>query len=1003
MRKIFANVRLSLTSAIAFAVLGIATLLVATVIAVVKHESDTAALETSGTLFKEISAKTIANIHVILESISTLTDTGALAVTQRPRQAQAGASPGQMRAFKSMLDSNGQLMSVYAGYEDGAFHQLMATRGNPALMEKYGAPPGTAYINRTILPSPGGDGEQSWLFLDGGFARLSERVDAHAGYDPRKRPWYVRARGVPASVFTEPYVFSSSGLPGITCARRLPGEEGVFGVDVTLEQLGGVLAGQKVAESGSIWIVDGGNRLVASPGMAWQRPSGDGLDLPLAVNAAQTVIRAVASQADPSAASGERFTVEASGEKYLASLTPLPQEHGLKLVVAVAAPFSDITGNIGRMALRIVLISAGVLLLTAPLAIAVARSASSAVKGLVVEAGKIERFDFSPSPPVQTHITEVRELARACEVMKDTIQTRTENLESTRVMLEKLVQGGLALSAEKELKTLMTLIFRTAQDLAGADGGVMYLMENGQLEVELLSLGSESLVLGGLSENPAPRVMVQPSIMAFLSKDSVLRSACEAFNTREIVIARDVELSLFPTGLPEEPKDYPIRSVIAVPIVTRRDELLGVIQLFNPERGDGAIGLIGSLAAQAAVTLDNRNLVESLKKLFDALIQVMASSIDAKSPYTAGHCTRVPVLAEMLARAAHDAQEGPLKDFRMESEDEWRQLWIAAWLHDCGKVTTPEYIVDKATKLETIYNRIHEVRMRFEVLRRDAEIDHLRRLALGNEDAGALERELRETLQSLEDDFAFLAKCNAGGEFMSEEDKERVRRIAGRTWTRHFNDRLGLSAEESRAKGDGPEPELPAREPLLADKAEHVSPRLKDYAHLQDAQGRPVRAPDSEYNRGEVYNLCIPRGTLTPEDRFKINEHTLSGLEMLGKIPFPESLARVTEIATSHHETLAGTGYPLGKNGDQIAIESRILAIADVFEALTASDRPYKKAKTVSEALRIMSFMRKDRHIDADLFEVFLEKGVFLSYARQHLSPDQIDIEDAGPYLNKRA
>ena len=469
-------------------------------------------------------------------------------------------------------------------------------------------------------------------------------------------------------------------------------------------------------------------------------------------------------------------------------------------------------------------------------------------------------------------------------------------------------------------------------------------------------------------------------------------------------------MKLFPTGLPAELTAFDITSLLAVPIVTRHDEVLGVIQLFNPRNDENGASkeswpeklgpFISSLAAQAAVTLDNRNLVNSLKELFDALIKVLATSIDAKSAYTAGHCSRVPELAVMLAQAAHDTDNGPLQEFSLPDDDSWRQLWLAAWLHDCGKVTTPEFVVDKATKLEAPYNRIHEVRMRFEVLRRDAEIEYYRNLAVNSSDPESLRDELEAKLCELEEEFEFIAGCNLGTEFLSDESRQRLQQISQRSWVRNFDDRLGVSFEELKRMGNGTGQKLPASEHLLSDKDEHLMPRFNDYEGIVDAQGDPLDVPKYEYNRGELYNLCISRGTLTPEERFKINEHTLSGLQMLKQIPFPDSMSKVPDIACSHHETLVGTGYPLHKTKDQLLLEARILAIADIFEALTASDRPYKKAKTLSETLRIMANMRNQQHIDADLFDIFLEKKIYLRYANKHLDPSQIDVEDVSAYLS---
>lgn len=630
------------------------------------------------------------------------------------------------------------------------------------------------------------------------------------------------------------------------------------------------------------------------------------------------------------------------------------------------------------------------------------------IKGL--ELGAVDYITKPISPPivmarVKTHLAlydQQRELDRQ-------VREKTRSLVIAQDKLEMLIQEGLALSNEKKLDKLVNLIFQTAKKLAHADGGVMYLMEGEELGVELLSLGSESLVLGGLSENPAPRVMVNPGITTFLSQDSVLRSACEAFNSRSIVEMGEGEFNLFPTGLPEEPSGYPIRSLIAVPIITQRDEILGVIQLFNPGQTQNGSEqaypeetpgrFIESLASQAAVTLDNRNLVNSLRELFDALVQVVASSIDAKSPYTGGHCSRVPALAEMLARAVHETEAGPLADFRLGEDDDWRQLWLAAWLHDCGKVSTPEFVVDKATKLETVYDRIHEIRMRFEVLRRDAIIDHYEE-HFGDEEGDGMPEKLQQTLQRLDEEFEFIARCNVGGEFMTDEDLERLKNLGERTWVRHYSDRIGISEDEFRRKNATHEPDLPVAEPLLADKPEHLTPRTNKYENIKDAEGNPLQVPEYELNRGEIYNLSIGRGTINAEERFKIVEHTLTGLNMLKQIPFPESLTRVTEIATEHHENLIGTGYPFRKKKDQLSVESRILAVADVFEALTACDRPYKKAKSLAEALRIMGFMRKDQHLDGDILDIFLKSGVFRQYAESYLQPEQVDVEDITSYLS---
>jgi len=386
------------------------------------------------------------------------------------------------------------------------------------------------------------------------------------------------------------------------------------------------------------------------------------------------------------------------------------------------------------------------------------------------------------------------------------------------------------------------------------------------------------------------------------------------------------------------------------------------------------------------------------QELMDSFIHLIATAIDTKSPYTGGHCTRVPDIARLLAEAASQSNSAPFKDFAFTTEDEWREFKIGSWLHDCGKVTTPEYVVDKATKLETIDNRINEIRTRFDVLWRDRLIEAGKRLLEG-ESLESVEQWKQASLEKLQDDFAFIAECNIGGEYMSDDKIERLNQIAGYGWQRYFSNRLGLSGVEMQQLQGCPDEQLPCEESLLADKPEHVIAR-DNFDHQEYAQmGFKSDVPEALYNRGELYNLSIRRGTLTEEERFKINDHVIQTIRMLETLPLPEHLQKVPEYAGTHHETLIGTGYPRKLTKEQLSIPARIMALADVFEALTASDRPYKKAKTLTEALKIMSFMVKDQHIDKDIFELFLRSEVYLKYARSALMPQQIDEVNIEDYL----
>ncbi len=392
------------------------------------------------------------------------------------------------------------------------------------------------------------------------------------------------------------------------------------------------------------------------------------------------------------------------------------------------------------------------------------------------------------------------------------------------------------------------------------------------------------------------------------------------------------------------------------------------------------------------------------KALIDSFIKILAGAIDAKSPYTGAHCERLPEVAIKLAQAAHDSDKGSLGEFSFDTPEQWREFQVAAWLHDCGKVVTPEYVVDKATKLETIHNRIHEIRTRFEILHRDATIDFLQKCAEQPDQQEKFHQALLAKHQHLQEDFAFLAECNVGGEFMDDGKIERIQAIAQTTWIRHFDDRLGLSqVEEHRIKKLGlPAQSLPVTEHLLSDKLEHCIERDKAVDEQKyQALGSKMPVPDLSMNAGEIYNLSIRKGTLTNEERFTINEHILETIRMLGQIPFTDDLKRVPEYAAGHHERMDGKGYPRQLTRDQLSIPARIIAISDVFEALTASDRPYKKAKTLSESLKIMYFMKKEGHLDPELFDLFLKTNIYQDYAKRFLRPEQHDEVDIEPWLDK--
>lgn len=389
---------------------------------------------------------------------------------------------------------------------------------------------------------------------------------------------------------------------------------------------------------------------------------------------------------------------------------------------------------------------------------------------------------------------------------------------------------------------------------------------------------------------------------------------------------------------------------------------------------------------------------EKEQQLFvDSFIKLVADAIDEKSPYTGSHCMRVPDLAMMLMEKVQNSDSTEFDGFSFKTRAEWREFEVAAWLHDCGKITTPEYVVDKATKLETNYNRIHEIRTRFEVLWRDEKIAALESQLNGTISDEEAEKTLSERFSTLSQQFEFIAQANIGGEFMSDESIKKIVTIGQQTWYKYFDDSLGLSSNELERYQRQPLCKNKL-ETLLSDKLSHLIKRERDYQLAPDL-GIDMEIPEHMYNLGEIYNLTIRRGTLTVEERFKINEHMISGIKMLNNIPFPPDLERVPRYATTHHETLKGTGYPRKLSAQDLSIPERVLAIADVFEALTASDRPYKQPKTISAALDILHNMVKDNHLDSRLFKLFIQEKVYLIYAQQYLKPAQIDEINIDKYL----
>ncbi len=675
-------------------------------------------------------------------------------------------------------------------------------------------------------------------------------------------------------------------------------------------------------------------------------------------------------------------------------------------VIILTVPFD----TFGRISAAVVV----VLAVSIPLVSVMSRSLTRVMRSLTEEAERIRRFDFSPSEPMSSSIAEFHQLASGFAEMKNALVQRTRDLNANMEQLAKIIELNIAISAENDINRLSELILTGARELAGADGGSLYLKnESGtHLEFQIVLNQTLGFAQGGSSGDP----ITLPPVPLYAedgtpNNNNVVTHAFhtgETFNIDDAYNAEQFDFS--GTRRFDESSGYHSKSILTVPLKPRGSGIIGAMQLLNridPETGEiGTFSpeiqrFVEALSAGAATALYNRDLIESQKRLFDSMIRLIAGAIDAKSPYTGGHCARVPVLAMMLGKEAESVREGPLAEFAFESDQDWRAFRIGAWLHDAGKVTTPDFVVDKSTKLETIYNRIHEIRTRFEVILRDARIARHEAVMAGA-DPEEEDRKLAEIEAELADDYAFVAECNLGGEFLSEEHVARLNRIAQRTWMRHFDDTVGLSWEEAnRISEEAMQAarSLPVEEHPIADKPEQVIPRTSEFYKTYEGFGFTIPVPEALYNRGELYNLSISRGTLTAEERFKINEHVMQTIVMLEELPFPDTLQRVPEYAGTHHEALNGTGYPRRLTGEALSVPARVMAIADIFEALTASDRPYKPAKPLSVAIDILGKFRDEGHIDPDLFKLFLTSGAYRQYAEQYLKPEQLDEVDISKYV----
>lgn len=880
-----------------------------------------------------------------------------------------------LELLSTALSHEPGMSAIQLAYPDGDYF-IVRPINSDYERSIFSAPEKSAFVIDNINTDDQGKRFLLRLYFNQQLQEISRNSPLKTSYDPRERPWYKLALNNTQLVLTQPYLFYFHRKVGVTLTTKTAHEGVVIAADLTLNQLSKTLTRNIPTPNTEIVVFDKkGNALVYTDinRMIIQTDEDD-FEIAKLSQLGSDVLTFLSKDLKLETQS---LKFEFNDQTWLGAVREMSIPGSSSYFVLMVSPGKELLSHAIKIRNQSLIITAIIILITIPIVWLFSRKISSPLRLLATEAGLISNFDFSSQVKTHSLIKEVEELSGAMGMMKTTISQFLSLIHS--------------LAGERNFDSLLQRITRETMQISQANGALTYLYKEKEntLEPGFLHIGNQDV--SDLEGIPVLNMDDKNELVSALDKKE-----------SSLIELKSHQPSVLNALLKKLETDA--INMIALPLRNRQEEIIGILCLLytketENQKNDEHISFVQALSGFAAVSLESRQLLMMQKELLQSFIKLIAGAIDSKSPYTGGHCQRVPELTKLIAQAACDSHEQAFLDFQL-NDDQWEALYIASWLHDCGKVTTPEYVVDKSTKLETIYDRIHEIRMRVEVLKRDAEIHYWQQIANGA-NPEALRPTLDKELQKLDQDYAFIAECNEGGEFMAQEKIQRLREIANYTWMRTLDDTIGISWEERQRKKRTAKTPLPVEEKLLTDKAEHIIEReINDRIPIDNPWGFQLDVPEYKYNRGELYNLEIERGTLTDEERFKINDHIVQTIIMLEKLPYPRHLTDIPIIAGCHHEKMDGSGYPKRLKGDKMPLTARIMAIADIFEALTASDRPYKKAKTIGEAIRIMGFMVKDGHIDPELFRLFLKSGIYLEYAHKFLKPEQIDEIDIHEFVN---
>ncbi|WP_428775864.1 HD domain-containing phosphohydrolase [Vibrio sp.] len=861
---------------------------------------------------------------------------------------ESSAPPIEETRFLASLglifQRNIHLTSLYFANELGEFTIIRPLRTNLDRARFEAPDKATMLINVTNL-----SGLNEFFFLDGNYEQIGFRHGDASQFNPTIRPWFVNADRDGEIRVTEPYFFYFLRTTGISLSRRSISGEQVVGADFTIDSLSRQVNAIALSDSSKLVLFDNKFRALAQhqAGLDLSREAED-TQKRLEASVFKPILNRISSQ--------PLFeTVQRDNINWSVTLTPVNLSQHVRLLLAEANPQEDLLANL--ISLRDKQMTIAIILLLSSIVVVwvVANRLTNPLHKLVQLTEHIARFNFRKTRYPRSMIKEVSDLTQSIELMEHTLHDLLGLLRDT--------------ASNTDVEVLAKTITHQSFLVTKAETVVLYMYSEEQQQFEIASTHAI--------------IPFKIDINEFLTDTAWLST--------KLKLGEVIHLNRDDNSLSRH-KDYLYNSDIYLfPLLSPAGDLIGVLNLgyerpISGEQQDKH-ALLRELLHFAEIAKDNINQLQQQRELFTAFVRATARAIDTKSFHQTHHCERIPELVNMLAEAAElDDQYFPRFGL---TRDQKQELTLSAWLHDCGKIATPEYILDKATRLETVYDRIHEVRMRFEVMKLQAEVNYWQDLHEGG-DKGELEQTLTERLQQLDQDFAFVAQCNNARHPLTDEDIIRLGQISKMEWKRTLDDQLGVSLMELQRAGEPSR--LPCWEPLLADKPVHRFPWPDPREVIQLQNNYSIQPGDWRFDRGELHNLTVRSGTLTEEERFVINLHAVETEQILSALPYPNSLSHIPNIVAGHHERMDGKGYPVGIKEEQLSIPARILALADVFEALTSGERPYKQGKTLDQAVEVMTEMATSGHIDPKLYIVFLENQLDQQYAERFL-PDSQHIE----------